>query len=98
MRRNPSKRNDRDAHGICNEDLLILISSSGNSPNIIEAVKYAQSKQCLVIGLTGFDGGELKKLADVSLHVDSQNYGVIEDCHQSIMHIIAQYRYKSMHV
>lgn len=75
----------------CNDtDLVILISSSGNSPNIINAAKYAKECKADIIGFTGFDGGLLKKMADVSFHVPTQNYGVIEDCHQAIMHYLAQ--------
>lgn len=73
------------------EDLLILISSSGNSPNIVKAAKAAKSQGAKVIGMTGFSGGELRNLADICLHVDMANYGVVEDCHQSLMHILAQF-------
>ena len=71
-------------------DLLILISSSGNSPNVVQACQAAQAKWMKVIGLTGFHGGKLKEMADVSIHVPSSNYGIVEDTHQSIMHILAQ--------
>lgn len=71
-------------------DALILISSSGNSQNIIEAGLYAQSKRATVLGLTGFDGGLLKQMADIKLHVPFNNYGVVEDCHQALMHVLAQ--------
>lgn len=74
-------------------DVVILISSSGNSPNIIEAATYALYRKARVIGLTGFDGGKLKKMANAKLHIDAHNYGVVEDCHQSLMHILAQYLY-----
>jgi phosphoheptose isomerase len=76
---------------LTNQDVLILISSSGKSPNIVAAAKSALIRGTKIIGLTGFDGGELKKLSDISLHVPSTNYGIIEDCHQSIMHIMSQY-------
>ena len=46
---------------------------------------------CKVIGLSGFEGGQLKKVSDISLYVPENNYGVVEDCHQSLMHIIAQF-------
>ena len=73
------------------EDILVLISSSGNSQNIINAATYAQSKKCKIIGLSGFSGGQLKTLADVSLHVPYENYGLVEDAHQVMMHVLAQY-------
>jgi phosphoheptose isomerase len=72
-------------------DVLIAISSSGASPNIVAALKEARAIGMKTIAMTGFGGGEAAKLADVSLHVDSQNYGLVEDTHQSIMHILAQY-------
>lgn len=71
--------------------LLIAISSSGNSKNIIEAVNFNRSRGGKTIGLTGFDGGELKEISDASLHVSANNYGIVEDAHQSIMHIFSQY-------
>ncbi len=76
-------------------EVLILISSSGNSKNIVEAAKYATSENMVVIGMTGFDGGWLRRHCDVSLHVPFNNYGVVEDCHQALMHICAQFHYLS---
>jgi len=72
-------------------DVLIAISSSGASPNIISALKLAKARGMRTIAMTGFTGGEAAKLADVALHVDAHNYGVVEDTHQSLMHILAQY-------
>jgi D-sedoheptulose 7-phosphate isomerase len=72
-------------------DVLIAISSSGASPNIIAALGQAKAMGVRTIAMTGFGGGDSAKLADVSLHVDAQNYGVVEDTHQSLMHILAQY-------
>lgn len=72
-------------------DVLILISSSGNSPNIIAAARWAKEADIKIIGFTGFEGGELKKLADISIHIPSNNYGIVEDCHSIAMHAIAQY-------
>ena len=78
---------------------VILVSSSGNSPNIIEAANWCRNHNITLIGLTGFDGGKLKAMCDISLHIPIKNYGVVEDCHQSIMHIISQYIHKgSEHV
>lgn len=71
-------------------DVLIAVSSSGNSRNIINAVSAARAKGLLTIGLSGFSGGKLAEIADISLHVDVSNYGIVEDCHQAIFHIIAQ--------
>jgi len=72
-------------------DVLIAISSSGASPNIIRALQWAKDNGLSTIAMTGFSGGEAAKLADISLHVPMENYGVIEDMHQSFMHILAQY-------
>jgi len=72
-------------------DVLVAISSSGCSPNIINALQFARDNDIRTIALTGFTGGDLKSIADVAIHVDCTNYGVIEDLHQSIMHAIAQF-------
>jgi D-sedoheptulose 7-phosphate isomerase len=71
-------------------DVLLLISSSGNSPNIVAAMDTAKAMGITTIGLTGFTGGALAKRADVSLHVPFSNYGLVEDCHQMLMHTFAQ--------
>lgn len=72
-------------------DVLVAISSSGASPNIVRALETARDIGIPTIAMTGFSGGEAASLADIVLHVASSNYGVIEDVHQSIMHILAQY-------
>lgn len=71
-------------------DVLVAISSSGTSSNIVSAVRTAHDMGMKVLSLTGFDGGSTAAEADVSLHVAASNYGVIEDIHQSLMHILAQ--------
>ncbi len=72
-------------------DLFILVSSSGNSKNIINVAKFAKKNKCKVIGFTGFDGGLLKKIADLSIHVPLKNYGLSEDSHHILMHILMQF-------
>lgn len=72
-------------------DLLIAISSSGSSPNIVRVLELAKIKGLRSIAMTGFAGAPSRHIADVSLHVDCDNYGVVEDLHQSLMHILAQY-------
>lgn len=72
-------------------DVLLTISSSGNSPNILRAIECAHASSLATIALTGFDGGQARHLAQVSLHVDVRNYGIVEDIHQGIMHVLAQY-------
>jgi D-sedoheptulose 7-phosphate isomerase len=74
-------------------DILICISASGNSANILAALRTARSMGLKTIAFTGFSGGEAAGLADISLHIAAQNYGVVEDCHQILMHNIAQYIY-----
>ncbi len=81
-------------NGLCSQDVVILISSSGNSANIVHAAKYAIQCGAKVIGLTGFKGGELKKLSYISFHIPLDNYGMVEDCHQSVMHCLAQMHLK----
>jgi phosphoheptose isomerase len=75
-------------------DILITISSSGNSPNIREALEFCHISGFESIAMCGFDGGASLK-ATIPLHVKSKNYGIVEDCHQSLMHMIAQYLRKS---
>ncbi|KIL97813.1 Phosphoheptose isomerase 1 [Paramagnetospirillum magnetotacticum MS-1] len=72
-------------------DLLITISSSGDSENVVRAIQWAKDNGVRTLAMTGFSGGRSSRLADVSLHVTSDNYGVIEDVHQSLMHVLAQF-------
>lgn len=72
-------------------DILITISSSGNSPNVVKVVEAAKKLGVTVISLTGFNGGKSKELCDIPLHVDIQEYEATEDVHQAIMHMIAKY-------
>jgi D-sedoheptulose 7-phosphate isomerase len=78
---------------INSNDMLIAISCSGNSDNIIKAVEYAKKQNTTVIGLTGFSGGKLKPLSDISFHIDSKDgeYGLVEDLHMILDHIIYTY-------
>ena len=72
-------------------DVLVTISSSGDSENIVRAIQWAKDNGMASIALTGFAGGRSAKLATINLHVDADNYGVVEDVHQSLMHALAQY-------
>lgn len=72
-------------------DVLIAISSSGNSENIVRAVEWANDNGLKTICFTGFSGGRAATLASVSIHVPMANYGIVEDLHQAIMHGLAQY-------
>jgi len=73
------------------DDMLIAISSSGNSPNIINAIREANRQGMTTISLTGFSGGEAKKISLYNIHVDCNHYGKVEDCHHIIMHTIASH-------
>lgn len=77
-------------------DVLVAISSSGNSPNIVRGVEMAQKRGMKVLGLSGFSGGKLAELSDISLHANFPNYGLVEDCHQMLMHVLSQYLVRSL--
>ena len=72
-------------------DLLITISSSGNSENIVRAAQWAKQNAIPTISLVGFSGGRSAAIADATIHVAAENYGIVEDIHQSVMHIFAQF-------
>jgi D-sedoheptulose 7-phosphate isomerase len=72
-------------------DVLITISASGNSENIVRAADWAKANGVGTIAMTGFAGGRSAKIADINLHVAAENYGIVEDIHQSMMHAFAQY-------
>jgi D-sedoheptulose 7-phosphate isomerase len=77
-------------------DLVIAISGSGNSRNVINAVEYAKEQGNKVIGLTGYDGGKLRELSDVSLHVDVMSMQVTEDVHMIFDHLMMAVFYKTL--
>jgi len=72
-------------------DVLLTISASGNSENVVRAATWAKENEMDVIAFTGFEGGRTADLASVHVHVQADNYGIIEDVHQSLMHLLAQY-------
>ena len=69
-------------------DIVIGISTSGNSPNVLKGIAKAKEKWAVTIGLTGGDGGKLKDLADVCIVVPSANTPRIQESHITIIHII----------
>ena len=69
-------------------DLIIGISCSGNSKNVIDAVTHANYRGCNTIGITGFDGGQLKLTAKQNIHVPCNNMQICEDVHLIITHVI----------
>ena len=70
------------------DDVVIGISGSGNSKNILNAIEYANELGAKTVGLTGFDGGKLKDIVDISIHADINNMQVAEDVHMTICHML----------
>lgn len=77
-------------------DILVAISGSGNSKNVLNAVEYAKEQGVKVVGLTGFDGGRLKELSDVSLHVPVNSMQVTEDIHMIFDHLMMSMFYRHL--
>jgi D-sedoheptulose 7-phosphate isomerase len=73
------------------DDVLVVITGSGNSPNIVEAVKAANELGLKSLGLLGFDGGVVKELLDCAIVVNSTNYGYLEDTHMALNHLFTAY-------
>ncbi len=71
-------------------DVLVAVSASGNSPNILAAAKEARNMGLAVIALTGFGGGRLKRLADAALVIDSYEYGQVEGAHLVLVHLLSK--------
>jgi D-sedoheptulose 7-phosphate isomerase len=82
------------AEQLCNllnaGDVLIGISASGNSPNVLNAIVAARSLGAVTVGLVGFSGGALMAAVDSAVHVESHSYGVVEDCHLVLEHAITE--------
>lgn len=77
-------------------DLIVAISGSGNSKNIINAVEYAKSQGNKIIGLTGFNGGKLKEMSDISLHAPVNSMQITEDIHMIFDHLIMSIFYGTL--
>lgn len=73
------------------KDAVLLVSSSGNSPNVVKACEYANAQGVPTVAFVGFKGGKLGELAQVTVHIPIENYGIVEDTHQSLIHAITQY-------
>ena len=71
-------------------DVVIAITASGNSPNILKAVEYARKRGAITVALTGFNGGELASMTNDCIIVFSKDYGQIEDTHLVLGHMISQ--------
>ncbi|HLG51574.1 MAG TPA: SIS domain-containing protein [Chloroflexota bacterium] len=72
-------------------DVVLGISASGNSENVLRAIRYAREVGATTIGLTGFGGGKLATLVDLGIVVDSNHYGIVEDVHMQIGHVICYF-------
>ncbi len=74
-------------------DVVVAISASGNSPNVIAAIEYGNDHGALTVGFTGFDGGQLRQIVDVSVHIATPkgDYGPVEDVHLVLDHLISSY-------
>ncbi len=72
-------------------DLVVAISGSGNSPNVVKAVEYANSIDCKTLAMTGRDGGRLGALAQLNIQVNVPHMGRIEDAHMIVCHMIGYY-------
>ena len=75
------------------DDVLVSISASGNSPNLLKAVEYAKSIGIITVGITAFDGGKLKQESDHGIHVQTERgeYGPAEDVHMIMDHLVGAY-------
>jgi D-sedoheptulose 7-phosphate isomerase len=69
-------------------DTVLAISASGNSKNVIHGVEYAKAHGGRIIGFTGFDGGKLRTLSDANVHVPFNDFGLVEDMHLLLGHIL----------
>lgn len=82
----------RQCESLVNQkDVIIAISTSGNSKNIIEGIKTSKQKGGIVIGLTGNEGGKMKEFLDAIISVPSQSTPRIQECHRLIMHILCEF-------
>tara|TARA_B110000977_G_scaffold113490_1_gene146874 strand:- start:81 stop:701 length:621 start_codon:yes stop_codon:yes gene_type:complete len=72
-------------------DILILISSSGNSENIKNVLKFCKKQKIKTIGFSNFSGGFLNKYSDISIHSKINNYGIGEDINHILMHLLMQF-------
>ncbi len=74
-------------------DVVVGISGSGNSPNVLAAVEYARQSGCTTIGVCGYDGGKLKAMSDCCFHVKVNDMQIVEDVHLMLGHILMRLLY-----
>ena len=75
------------------QDVVVAISASGNSPNLLDAIDTAKKINTIIVGISAFDGGKMKDIVDVSLHVPTEKgeYGPAEDAHMVLDHLVSSY-------
>lgn len=80
-------------------DVLVAISASGNSPNLLRAMEHAKTAGIKTVALTAFDGGRMKQLADDGIHVPTapKEYGPAEDAHMVLDHLVGAYLMRLVH-
>ena len=80
-------------------DVVVAISASGNSPNLIRAFDYAKSIGIKTVAITAFDGGKIKQMADEGVHVPTapKEYGPAEDAHMVLDHLVGAYLMRFIH-
>ena len=79
-------------------DLLIAVSGSGNSPNVLRAVEWANRNGLKTFGCTGYDGGKLRKLAHQGLHVPLDDMGIVESIHLTAFHWVVGYLHRRISI
>jgi len=79
-------------------DVVIGISASGNSPNVIKAIELAKKRKAIAIGLAGFDGGKLAKITDVNITAKIDRYDVAEDIHLILTHLITRHFFEKINI
>jgi D-sedoheptulose 7-phosphate isomerase len=74
-------------------DVVVAISASGNSPNVVNAIEWAKTQGAKTVALTGFDGGKLRQIAAIGVHVPTAKgeYGPVEDVHMVLDHLVGAY-------
>lgn len=79
-------------------DVVVGISASGNSPNLVKAMEYANSKGNMTISFTGFTGGKMKEMTKMNIHVPSMpgEYGPVEDVHMVLDHLMGTYFFRAL--
>lgn len=83
-------------HYVKEGDVVIALSGSGNSKNVIKAIELAKKFKAKTIAFLGFDGGKVKNMADHVVHVKSNHYGRVEDCHDMLHHLVTYYLQKKI--